>query len=254
MQILPFAPLSPPLLPILPSELLHALARRGVGTERRPGEDGDAHERRLETALMALFRDTGSRAAFEALHRIAARPLYAWILHLLTGRAQPGDPAELVQDTFVNVYRYAKGFRDDGGRSFRAWAWTIAGNVVRKARSRRALSLEAMPQGSAEPADGRAGPQRCAQARELSDELRGAWTLLLLHYSQAFAKLSARDRRALELVEVEGLSYAQAGKVLKVGRSNMKMIMFRARKRIRAHVACAMQVEAEGEASVRAAG
>jgi predicted DNA-binding protein (UPF0251 family) len=36
----------------------------------------------------------------------------------------------------------------------------------------------------------------------------------------------------LHLVEVEGLSYQEAGDILGVGRSNMKMIVFRSRKRV----------------------
>ena len=70
--------------------------------------------------------------------------------------------------------------------------------------------------------------------------------------SQVQVLLKEQEFQASDITSATGA--AQAGKVLKVGRSNMKMIMFRARKRIRAHVACAMQVEAEGEASVRAAG
>ena len=62
--------------------------------------------------------------------------------------------------------------------------------------------------------------------------LRGAWMLFLCHYARAWRDLSQRDRRTLHLVEVEGLSYDQAGSILQVGRSNMKMIVFRSRKRI----------------------
>ena len=51
------------------------------------------------------------------------------------------------------------------------------------------------------------------------------------------------------MVEVEGLTYDEAGERLKVGRSNMKMIMFRSRKRIRAHVSRAMEPAPETEVS-----
>jgi DNA-directed RNA polymerase specialized sigma24 family protein len=47
---------------------------------------------------------------------------------------------------------------------------------------------------------------------------------------------------ALELVELEGLSYAEAGARLHVGISNMKMIMFRARRRLRAKIGAALDV------------
>ena len=57
--------------------------------------------------------------------------------------------------------------------------------------------------------------------------------------------LGERDRAALHMVEVEGLTYAEAGRRLGVGRSNMKMIMFRSRKRIRAHIQRAMEGRVE---------
>ena len=106
-------------------------------------------------------------------------------------------------------------------------------------RGRR--SLQDFPEGVQEPADTRAGPARLALVDEERRELSAAWKLLLLYYAAAWRELSPRDRLALELVEVEGLSYAQACERLRVGMSNMKMIMFRARKRIRARIALAME-------------
>ena len=97
----------------------------------------------------------------------------AWIVHLLVGRGSDADPQELLQDTFVNIYRYAGSFREDGGRTFRAWARTIAANVVRRARlrGRPTLSFEAMPSGTQEPADVHDGPSETVDTiNRLSDE------------------------------------------------------------------------------------
>lgn len=240
-------------------EILRALRARGVAVgpamgpdlgpdvgpdvESRAGSWREDRERALETALMAIFRDTGSNLAFEALYRCSHRSLMGWIIHILAGAGQAGDPAELMQDTYVNVYRYAGGFREGAGRSFRGWARTIAVNVVRRARRRRALSLQEMPMGVGEPEDQRAGPELSALLGEERESIGRAWSILLLFYAQAFQQLSPRDRQALTLVEVDGLSYAEAGERLGVGRSNMKMIMFRSRKRIRAHMQRAMRFE-----------
>ncbi|MFT5287367.1 MAG: DNA-directed RNA polymerase specialized sigma24 family protein, partial [Planctomycetota bacterium] len=57
-------------------------------------------------------------------------------------------------------------------------------------------------------------------------------------------ELRPRDQRALHLVEVEERSYIEAGEILGVGRSNMKMIIFRARKRMAASMAKAMGSQA----------
>lgn len=78
--------------------------------------------------------------------------------------------------------------------------------------------------------------------------------ILLLHYAAAWEKLSTRDRAALEMIEVQGLSYAEAGRRLKVGRSNMKMIMFRSRKRIRTLILRAMLLDGTSDWPTREAG
>jgi len=221
-----------------------ALAGRGFRLQPLPDEGPESHARRLETALMALFRDTRTDEAFEALYRCARPALRAWIVQLLAGRAAPLDPSEVLQDTFVNVYRYASGFREGAGGGFRGWSRTIAANLIRRARSRgRTWSEQALPWDVREPADLRLGPRESAQSEEECAGLRRAWVLLLLHYAAAWNKLGARDQLALQLVELDGLSYDAAGRRLGVGRSNMKMIMFRSRKRIRALMLRAMATD-----------
>jgi DNA-directed RNA polymerase specialized sigma24 family protein len=110
---------------------------------------------------------------------------------------------------------------------------TIAGNVVRRARGRTPRSgyLE-LPAGRHEPIDGHHGPEVQAALSESAEHLGGAYALLLQLYARAFAELSERDRQALALVEVDGLGYAEAAACLGVRPANMKMIVFRARRRL----------------------
>jgi DNA-directed RNA polymerase specialized sigma24 family protein len=110
---------------------------------------------------------------------------------------------------------------------------TIAGNLVRRAGvPRSGVSFQELPEGLQEPEDRDADPADLAVRGEVERRLAVAWILFLCHYAQAWNRLSSRDRRTLHLVEVQGLSYLEAGRLLGVGRSNMKMIVFRARKRI----------------------
>lgn len=235
---------------------------RGAVPDPPPCPDSDPEDarRRLETDLMLLFRDTGLPAAFEALYESSRSVLYAWILHMLAARRQPGDPLELLQDTFVNVYRYAHSFREGAGQAsrgggfrggFRGWARTVAANAVRRAARRPVLPVSDLGENAPEPEDCRPRPDRLASTSEETRRLQRAWALLLLLYARAWAELSPRDREALHLVEVEGLTYREAGRRLRVGRSNMKMIMFRCRRRVRSHVLRAMS---PGPALLRAAG
>lgn len=211
-----------------------------VERARRDRARAEARAEARETEWMVAFRDGREAAAFEALYRSSRGAILGWIQHLLAVRRQNGDPLELLQDTFVNVYRYAGGFRTSAGEGFRGWARTIAANVVRRAQRRRALQFSSLGEGGFDPADSRSDPERHVESREQAIEMGRAWTLVLLHYAQAYTLLSARDQRALHLVEVEGCSYEESARTLEVGASNMKMIIFRARKRLRAHILRAM--------------
>lgn len=193
---------------------------------------------------MAIFRDRPAEEEFDALHRFSEAAIRRWVQTSLGARARRVDPGELVQDVFVNIYRYASGFRDEHPGSFRSWAQAICRNVVRRSFLRpRSASFSELPTGPGEPADRAAGPLQEVSDREQCGALARAFQLLLLHYSAAYASLSPRDRLALRLVELEGLSYVEAGEHLRVGMSNMKMIMFRARRRVRAHMARGLGLE-----------
>jgi RNA polymerase sigma factor (sigma-70 family) len=146
----------------------------------------------------------------------------------------------------VNIYRYAQGFREEHPRSFRVWSRTIASNVLRRSRMRRrTLALEEFPSGTREPSDTRDDPAESLIENEERRSVTGAWLILLSQYAQAWERLAPRDRTALDLIEVQGLSYAEAGARLGVGLSNMKMIMFRARRRIRAAIGGTLRAREE---------
>ena len=221
--------------------ILRALRRRGFEAEAFEEEPENEFEPRVETALMALFRDFRGEQEFDALHAYTSPGVLMMISRGLHGQGGRFDPQELCQDVFVNVYRYAGSFRDEHPRSFRGWVGAIARNVIRRRlKSGYVSSIHDLPPGVAEPADPRFGPAACASIQEERESIAGAWSILLHYYLSAWEELSPRDREALQLVEVEGFSYSEACDRLKVGMSNMKMIMFRARKRIRARISMAM--------------
>lgn len=223
------------------SAVLRTLEDRGVRLAPLPEEDAEAVENRIGTRLMALFRDERTEESFEALYAFSRPAVLHWIRGLLHRGLSHLDPAELLQDTFVNVFRYPSAFREEHAGSFRVWVRTIAGNIVRRASTPRTrLSFQELPEGLQEPEDRRENPANHALAGEQARRLRAAWMLFLCHYGRAWRELSQRDRRTLYLVEVEGLSYEEAGRILDVGRSNMKMIVFRSRKRIARHMRAAM--------------
>ena len=232
--------------------LVSELIRRGVAVEPRREECRDGYENRISTALMALYRDTRDPLAFEALYSYSRTGVEQWISSLLGRDLLQVDPAEILQDTFVNVYRYPGAFRDEHDGSFRVWVRTIAGNVVRRSSLARSRNPQQELAESPEIEDKQDGPAQRVLEEDESQQLRRAWVLLLCFYAEAWKELSQRDRRTLHLVEVEGLSYQEAGRVLDVRRSNMKMIVFRSRRRLARRMRAAMCGSAERAVAERA--
>ena len=241
-MVLSLAPLCP--------DVERELAARGLYETSAESHEttGDAGSDRLDTALMTLFRDTGRREVFDALYGSARASVYEWLRWMVREQQARLDPLDLLQDTFVNVYRYAASFRPESGAGFRRWVRTIAANVVRRARAatpRRWVSATA--ELAPELEDRQPGPALRLVEGEETRALRVAWANFLVLYAEGFARLSPRDRRALELVELEGRSYSEAAEELGVGPSNMKMIMLRARRRLAVHLRDALGVAVEAD-------
>lgn len=209
------------------------LRERGVCLDCLPGESETERDDRIDTALMELFREARAQLAFEDLYEHSSGRVLEWLRWRVRIAGARLDPLALLQDTFVNVFRYAASFRPGERGGFRAWVRTIAANVVRRAQSRAGVPwLSTDADDAPELLDRGQGPVGRAADGEETARLRATWSLFLAHYLRAFATLRERDRRALELVEIEGRSYAQAAAELGVGGSNMKMIMLRARQRL----------------------
>lgn len=234
--------------------IVRRLEQRGLRLDPQPGEDSATAEARVETALMTLFRDERDEASFAALYDYSRGALLVWIAGL-TGASQRGiDPLEVLQDAFVNIYRYAGGFRDQEARSFRVWSRTIVGNLVRRARHVPTVrSLQVLAERGPEPVDPHVSPADELVRGEDLRSIEEAWLIVLLQYAAAYERLSARDRLALDLVEVQGLSYGEACERLHVGLSNMKMILFRSRRRIRTWIARRLDESSEARRALAGA-
>lgn len=208
---------------------------------------------------MVAFQAKGDHRSFEALYRAAAPGLLTWITRLHAQRLHGGDPRETLQDAFLNIYRYAGSFKSAAPGGFRAWARTIAGNALRRtrrARARRPILESELGERAQERGDGRLEPSAAASLDEMATTARSGLALLLVHYAACFERLSERDQAALRMVEVEGHSYAEVGAFLGTERSNTKMVVFRARKRLQALVNSALgsPANSSGEGPVEQAG
>jgi len=210
-------------------------AEHKVTTGLGSGRDAANFDRQA-TSLMDEFRRTGSPEAFEELVRLTAGPLLRRVRRRVRYAGDRLDPHELLQDAYINIFRYPDRFDATRPAAFRAWATTIVDNTVRRhlrrTRSNVELSLRPMEVLSLE-ADGQARrPDAAMIEGESAMALARTLALLLSLYLAAYQTLSERERFVLEMVEVRGLRYAQVGAALGIRPEAVKMVVFRARRRI----------------------
>lgn len=197
--------------PALPGvHSLECRARSGGSThvreagERQQGEDAFARYVLPELEVLA-------RVAFSITHHAA-------------------DAEDLVQETLLRAYRAIDRF--DGAHP-RAWLFTIMRNAEAKRHRRRRPQLLRDPDqtGRIESVDPRAG------VASPEDVVVGAeFEAVVL---QCLASLSERHRQVVELVDIAGLSYAEAAQVIGVPVGTVMSRLHRARTRIRQRLSAA---------------
>jgi RNA polymerase sigma-70 factor (ECF subfamily) len=151
--------------------------------------------------------------AFRAFYDRTARMLWAY-LSRTTGDAHAAD--DLLQETYYRFIRCGVRFEDEAHR--RHYLFRVATNLVRD-RHRRG-------DGGHQPYDDEtmagAAADRDAPARmERHRELRAG-----------MARLKRRERQLLWLAYAEGASHQEIGKLLGLAPSGVRVLLFRARRRL----------------------
>lgn len=138
------------------------------------------------------------------------------------------DAEDLVQETLLCAYRGIGRF--DGAHP-RAWLFTIMRNTEAKRHRRRRPQLLRNP-------DESGLPERTAAAFESPEEiLVGAEFDAVV--AKCLAALPERHRQVIELVDIEGLSYAEAAEAIGVPIGTVMSRLHRARTRIRQRLSAA---------------
>jgi len=143
---------------------------------------------------------------------------------LLGERAAAEDA---VQEVFVKMYRQA-GSLEPRGRLY-TWLYRVATNhclnLLRRRRIVRFVSLVRKQDGELDEidaVDGRADPERAAQARARWRQTR-----------RCIDGLPANQRAVLVLARFEGLSYRQIAEVLEISEGAVESRLFRAMTHLR---------------------
>ena len=171
-----------------------------------------------DVRLMLAFRD-GDERAFDALfERWSGRVLR--FVERMVGEASVAE--DLVQETFVRVWRARERYRPEA--RFSTWLFTIAGNAARNELRR---PFRRAPHESMDPAGEGALLELAVEdppADEVVDARRSGQGL-----GAALAALPERQREALWLRAVEGLSYAEVAEALATTEKSVKALIHRAR-------------------------
>ncbi len=200
-----------------------------------PRRGAEATRDAVSTRLMEAFRRKSSRSAFGLLYELNSQHLLSQVASCLRRYGCRSDPRDVLQEVFFNVYRYPHRFNCEREDAFRVWSAMIVRNTVLKhlrSLGRGARAEVPFEDLSDQPAERTASPLGGAIEREQSGMCSRVYVTYLHLYLKFFSMLSERERRAIHLVEVEEQSYREAAAELGIKLENLKMVIFRARRKI----------------------
>ncbi|MGD8835692.1 MAG: sigma-70 family RNA polymerase sigma factor [Desulfobacteraceae bacterium] len=170
---------------------------------------------------------SGQIERFPELVKRYERLLYNFGLKMC-GESQ--DAEDVVQDTFLNVFKYLKGFRYE--TKFKNWLYRIASSICIKKRRKskfapdRELSLDDFLPDEAS-VENRAPAWATLPLDQLLNEELGRTI------KSAILELPEKYRIVLVLRDIEGFSIDESAQILKLTPSNIKVRLHRARLYLR---------------------
>jgi RNA polymerase sigma-70 factor (ECF subfamily) len=148
-------------------------------------------------------------AAFAAFYARSASGLRAYA-HRVVGNAADAD--DIVQEAFLRMLRADLETGDED--HWRRYLYRIASNLIVDGWRRRRFEQQESP-ARGEPA---------SRTPHYEDDVTVAWT---------FSKLKPRERALLWLAYVERESHEEIAVSLGIGRRSVRVLLFRARRRLR---------------------
>ena len=178
-------------------------------------------ERIADDALMERISG-GEEAAFRLLVDRWEREVMAFLVHML---GSPEEAEDVLQDTFVRVFRQAGRYRPEG--KFKSWLFRIAGNLARSRLRRRKI----IGWLSFDPARHDVATTGPAPDRDLE------WSEATVAVRAAVAALPERQRQALVLHRFRGLKYREIAAAMDTTVPGVESLIQRALARLREQLA-----------------
>jgi RNA polymerase sigma-70 factor (ECF subfamily) len=189
-----------------------------------PSSEAHAVAPDADVELVARAR-AGDRAAFRTLFDRYNRRAYGVAFGVVKNQQ---DAADVVQEAFIKVHRHLDGFQ--GNSSFYTWLYRIVMNLsIDHLRRKKKVTEfdetvrkdDALADGATLPQSAHENPAKAVARKELTDQLHAA-----------LAELPEYHRAVIVLREVEGLSYEEMAKILKVPKGTIMSRLFHARRKM----------------------
>jgi len=193
----------------------------GLAGHGSQADDAAMKDAVRDAALVERLKQ-GDGKALDELFRCHRDAAYGIAYRLLGSRE---DALDVVQEAFIHVMRGIEGFR--GQSSFRTWLYRIVTHAALDYRRWRAIrTAESLDADTAvEPAA--TGSARRTPLDEASDRDLGQ------AIEKALANISEKNRAALVLYAMEGMSYKEVAEVLGISVGTVMSRIFNARQRLR---------------------
>jgi len=193
----------------------------GAAEQNGAADETAVRDAERDAALVERLKGGDAKALDDLFRR--HRDAAFGIAYRLLGQRE--DALDVVQESFIHVMRGIDGFR--GQSSFKTWLYRIVTHAAldyRRYRSHRltdSLDTEHAPEPAAE------GPGQQTPAEEAQEhDLRRA-------IDDALANVSEKNRAALVLYALEGMSYKEVAEVLGISIGTVMSRIFNARQRLR---------------------
>jgi RNA polymerase sigma-70 factor (ECF subfamily) len=193
-------------------------------------EMADTPKEKTDAQLIAEFK-AGSMGAMEAIVSRYENPIFTFGLKMC-GQVQ--DAEDIVQETFLNAFRYLDGFRQE--TKLKNWLFKIASSAcIKKRRKKKCepdheLSLDAFPSDG-----GNITYQIPDWSNDPSDVfMRGEMKQIM---DAAIQALPHKNKLVFNLRDIEGFSTKETADILDISVESVKTRLHRARRFLREKIA-----------------
>lgn len=209
------------------TETAHFAAMMAASDARAP-HAGQREEGREHFALLVARARSGDAAAFERIMLETERKVVAVAWRMLGDREDARDAA---QEVFMRVYKYLDRYKPE--QDFNGWLYRITINVCRDAARKRGARVDNSQFATRPGMDERAAPEVASiETNAEENAIRAQQRVLLM---SALETLPEKERAALVLRDLEGLTTEEVARVLRSRPVTVRSQISSARAKLKLH-------------------